>query len=309
MAGLPAVGPVWSLDGVTFNDGPHADTGFSYLVKTSKGWRGSPTRRPDNAARPNANGLYRGPNYAGGRVVELDGIAQAGSRYDRDGLCDTLEGLCGDPFALYDLVRQEPSRSLKLRVELNAGVSVLELPDGVTVAFNVQLLAIDGRKFDTQTEQASTTLAQAPLDGVLWNGTPGTTGTEWQGPATDPNTGLVYQASAGTPGLLVCRNDGTQPAPIIFTITCGPSNTLVRPTLIDTATGSVIQYAGTLVPGDVLTVDTGTGLVRLNGAAGAGQLARADYFDIPARSSSVVQFTAAGPSPGSTAKAEWHSAY
>lgn len=305
---LPAVNPAWQLDTVAMNDGLHADTGFSYLVKTSKGWRGTPAKRPDSAPRPNAGGLYRGPNYDGGRVVELEGIAQCESPYDRDSLCDSLEGMFRGPFALADLIRHERSRSLKLRVELNAATVVTELPDGLTVTWNAQLLAIDGRKFDTTLQSATTLLAQAPADGVLWNGTPGNTGTEWNGPAS-PATGLVYQSSAGTPGLLSVANHGTAPAPVIFTITCGSSNTLIQPTLIDSVTGSVIKYAGTMVPADVLTVDTGTGLVALNGAAGAGQLARADLFEVAPGVTTSVQFTAAGPSAGSTARADWHDAY
>lgn len=305
---LAGVGPTWSLDGLTFNDGLHPGTGFSYLIQTTKGWRGSAAVRPDNAPRPNTNGLYRGPNYTGGRVVELGGIAQCEDKGQRDALCDSLEGLCRDPFSLFDLVRNEPSRALKLRVELNAATIVTELPDGFTVSFNLQLLAIDGRKFGTQLQTVSTTLAQAPTDGVLWNGTPGNTGTEWNGP-TAPVTGLVYQSSGGSPGTLVINNPGTEGTPVIFTITCGPSNTLIQPTLIDQASGSVIAYNGTMIPGDVLTVDTGTGLVTLNGAAGAGQLSRADLFDIPAGTTSTVQFTAAGPSPGSIAAAAWYPAY
>lgn len=297
----------WELDGLSFNTGYNGE-GFRYLVKTVKGWAGSAQRRPDQAARPNGNGNYRGPNYRGARIVELDGIAQTRVRSARDQLSDSLAGLCASPFALYPLVRHEATRSLQCFGELNDQVDIVELPDGHTVAFSIQFIANDARRFSTQLQHDDTELAQDPSDGVLWNGTPGNTGAEWNGPAS-PITGLVYQSTGGTPGLLVMDNPGTDSAPIIFTITAPPSNVLVQPTLIEQGTGNTITYGGVIVPGDVLSVDTGTGLVRLNGAAGAGQLSRADLFEIPARSTSVVQFTASGPAPGATAAADWRAAF
>lgn len=303
---IPSVG-TWELDGIVF-DGNDDVNGFAFAVQSSSGWVGSASRRPDQVARPNGNGAYRGPNYRGSRVVDLKGIAQTQTRAGRDELSDRLAGLCRDSFALFPLVRHEATRSLQLFVELNDSIEVTELPDGYTVTFDMQLVASDPRKFSTQLQHDDTELAQDPADGVLWNGTPGNTGTEWNGPDA-PYPGLVYQSTAGVPGLLVMENPGTDSAPIIFTIHGAPANVLVQPTLIEQGTGNTITYGGNLVPGDVLTIDTGTGLVRLNGSAGAGQLARADLFEIPARSTSTVQFTASGPAPGAIAAADWRAAY
>jgi hypothetical protein len=299
----------WSLDGVSFNTGPDG-FGHSFLVKSTKGWKGSAPARPDQTLRPNANGAYRGPNYTAPRVVELDGVAQCSTRADRDALCDRLEGLCVDPDALYDLVRNEYSRSLKCRVERQSRIDVTELPDGVTVSFNIQVVASDPRKFSTTQQFAQTTLAQDPADGVLWNGpAPGTSGTEWQGPASDPNTGLVYQSTAGSPGIMVITNNGTASTPVRFTITTPPGQSMLMPQLIVAATGDTISYNGTMAAGSTLTVDTGTGLVLLNGATGSGQLARADFFEVPPKTTYIVQFTAGGPAPGAIASAVWSDAY
>jgi len=298
----------WSLDGVSFNTGPDG-FGHAFLVKSSKGWKGSAPARPDQTLRPNADGAYRGPNYRGPRVIELDGVAQCAGRADRDALCDRLEGLMADHDSLYDLVRNEYSRSLKCRVERQAAISVTELPDGVTVLFNIQVVASDGRKFSTTQQSAQTTLAQDPADGILWDGTPGAQGTEWQGPATAPNTGLVYQSTAGSPGVLVITNNGTSPTPVRFTITTPPGQSMPMPQLIVAATGDTIAYNGTMAAGSTLTVDTGTGLVLLNGATGTGQLSRADFFEVPPKTTYIVQFTAGGPAPGATASAVWADAY
>lgn len=452
----------WSLDGLSFNTGPDS-LGHAFQVNTSKGWKGSTPPRPDHTARPNSDGDYRGPNYNGPRVVELDGIAQCLTRADRDAMADRLEGICADRDVLYDLVRNEYARSLRLRVEKQARVDVVELPDGVTLTFNIQVVASDGRKFGVAQKSDQTELAQDPADGVLWNGTPGNTGTEWNGPPTlgavlnanpyfETNTtnwtpsaatfardvtqfhqgtasglltpdgsgstaytqseqfavtagsvylfsmwarcaagrevtlnvnwfnsshtylstttagdltvaantwtkvsgsntapasaafatlvptlyspasaaqllyvdevtaqlssgaagavtGLVYQSSSGNPGTLVIENDGNASTPVRFTISTPPGQPLVRPQLTVAGTGDTIAYNGTMAPGSVLTVDTATGLVLLNGATGSGQLARADFFEVPPHTTYIVQFSAGAPAPGAIASVVWSDAY
>lgn len=307
--GLPAMGTyTWSLDGLSFNTGVDGN-GFSFLVKTSKGWKGSPPRRPDLTLRPDSDGAYRGPNYAGPRVVELDGIAQVEPGVSRDALTDALEGLCRGATPLYALVRNERDRALQLLVEVQGSIDIRELPDGATVAWNIQLVASDPRKFSTSVKTASTAIAQAPLDGVLWDGTPGNTGVEWDGPAAPPITGVVWQASSGVSGVISLDNAGNADTPILFEIQGPVTGTLVQPTITDTTNGHVLTYSGTLIPGDVLTIDTGTGNVRLNGSSGAGQMIRADFFDVPARSTIAVQFSASGPADTAQLTATWADAY
>jgi hypothetical protein len=306
--GLPAFAAnTWTLDGVSFNTGVDGN-GFSYLILASKGWKGAAPRRPDLTNRPDTNGAYRGPNYKGVRVVELTGIAQVETGVDRDALADKLEGLCGDPNQLFPLVRNELNRSLKLLVEVQATIDVRELPDGCTLSFGIQLLATEPRKFSTLTKTAQTGIAQAALDGVLWEGTPGNTGTEWNGPVA-PITGLVWQASAGVSGKLTLDNAGGSPTPILFRIDGPSSGTLAQPSIVNTSTGETLTYAGSLNPGDVLLIDTGTGNVTLNGNSGAGQMSRADFFEIPAHSTIVVQFSGSLPAATALLTATWSDAY
>lgn len=306
--GLPPMPYSWTLDGVSFDTGDDAD-GNSYAVLTSKGWPGSPPARPDLQPRPSGPGAYRGANYDGPRIVELDGVAQAQSRAAREVLADNLAGLCRDPDALYPLVRNELSRSLSLTVERQGAVDVTEQPDGVTLTFNILLIANEPRKFSTEVKQAITGIAQAALEGVQWDGlTLPATGTIWNGPAI-PITGLAWQASSGTSGVLNLNNDGTQPTPILFTITAPLSGTLPMPTLTDVTNGNVISYAGTMAAGDVLVIDTKTGNCLLNGYPVGGAFARSEFFEIPARSSIQVQFSAGGPADTAQLKAEWSDAF
>lgn len=305
---LPALSASnWELDGIAFNMGDDVN-GFSYAVKTSKGWVGPPPRRPDHTNRPDTNGSYRGPNYQGSRVIELEGIAQCARRVDRELLADTLAGLCRDANVLYALSRTEYGRTLRAYVEMY-DADVREMPDGVSLFFNLQLIASDPRKYSTTFKVGTTGIAQAALDGVQWDGPAlPATGVEWDGPAL-PITGVVWQASSGVSGVLELDNDGTAPTPVLFTITAPVVGTLINPTITDTGRGYVITYGGTMVPGDILTIDTSTGLIQMNGTSAAGQLSRADLFEIPARSSVVIQFSASGPADTAQLTATWADAY
>lgn len=308
MTNLPTMGVQWELDGIQFNAGPDAD-GNAYVVQRSRGWVDGAPPRPELIERPSANGSYRNPNYRGSRIVELEGIAQCASRDGRDALGDTLAGLCTDPSTVYTLIRTERTRELSLGVELNARVSIEELPDGFTLGFNIQVVATDPRKYSTLVKTAGpTAIAQAPTDGAYWSGPAGTTGAEWNGPAV-PNTGMVWQASSGISGNLAMTNDGRAETPILFTITAPSSGTLVQPTITDTGRSLVIAYGGTMSPGDVMTIDTRTNRVLLNGVPVSALFTRFDTITIPARTTINVQFSAVGSANNASLLAQWADAY
>lgn len=306
---LPALATTWELDGIAFSTGAPDDAGHSYLVKSTKGWRSSAPARPQLSVRPTSAGAYRSPNYFGPRIIELDGIAQAPNKQLREDLADRLSGLCYDPDAQFLLTCHERTRSLTALVERQDEISVIDLPDGFTVSFNILLVATDPRKFSAQVKTASTAIAQSALGGVQWDGPAiPATGTLWNGPAV-PITGLVWQDSSGVSGIVSLDNAGNAPTPVQFTITAPVTGTLIMPTITDITNGHVITYGGTLVPGDQLFIDTATGLVLLNGAAAGGQLTRADLFEIPRKSTIQVQFSANGPADTAQLAAAWADAY
>lgn len=304
---FPALPTTWELDGLSLNDGSDGVQGFSYLA-TAKGWRGSPPSRPQVTVRPTSSGAYRSSNYYGPRIIEFDGVAQAPTRDLREILSDGLAGLCTDPDSQFQLVCHERTRSLYTYVERQGAVDVVDLPDGFTVKFNIQLIATDPRKFSTLVKSAQTAIAQAALEGVQWEGPAvPTTGTQWNGPAS-PVTGVIWQASSGISGIISLDNAGTASAPIQFTITAPVTGTLVQPSITDITNGHALAYTGTLMPGDMLTVDTATGLVLLNGVAAGGQLI-GDLFEIPRLSTIQVQFAANGPADTAQLSAVWSDAF
>jgi hypothetical protein len=304
---LPTLPTTWELDGLSFNTGPDGDQGFAYLA-TAKGWRGSPPARPQLTPRPTSSGSYRSSNYYGPRVIELYGIAQAPTKDLREILSDGLAGLCADSDQQFQLICHERTRSLYVYVERDAAIDVTDLPDGFTVSFSIQLTTTDPRKFSTLVKSAQTSIAQAALEGVQWDGPAiPVTGTQWNGPAS-PTTGLVWQASSGVSGIISLDNEGTASAPIQFTITAPATGTLVQPSVTDITNGHALTYTGTLVPGDMLTIDTATGLVLVNGVAAGGQLI-GDLFEIPRLSTIQVQFAANGPADTAQLAAVWSDAY
>jgi hypothetical protein len=310
---LPALPVTWELDGFSFNTGASTDpvtgVGYSAIVKTTRGWRDGAPSRPQLTDRPTSDGAYRSPNYLSPRVIELDGIAQVSSKADRELLGDLLAGLCSGPDSQFDLICGERTRSLRAAVERQGTVSVIDQPDGFTVAFNIQVVANDPRKFSTQVKTDVTAIAQAALNGVEWDGPAvPATGAMWNGPAS-PVTGLVWQASSGVSGIISLDNAGTASTPAQFTITAPATGTLIMPSITDITNGHIITYGGTLIPGDVLTIDTATGLVLLNGSQNAAPMTSAAFFEIPRRSTIQVQFSANGPADTAQLSAVWSDAF
>lgn len=302
------IGDSWELDGFSFNTGADA-RGYSLLMKTHKGWDDGRPARPRLTERPNGDGFYRSPNYRGGKVVELSGLARAGSRADREVLKRLLNSVCAEPNTLYALSKTTRVDTLTAYVELADAPVVADLPDGLTLTFNIQVVAPDGRRYATELKNAEARLEQAGVEGVYWNGpAPGSTGTEWNGPGP-ATTGVVYQASSATGSTIALDNDGTAPAPVLFTITAPSTGTLPTPTITRIDTGEVIAYSGTMVVGDVLTINTGTGLALLNGVPVRGAFSRFEPFEIPKAATIAVQFSAGGPADTAALLAQWSDAY
>lgn len=306
---LPVFGPSWQLDGVSFNTGADVD-GFSFIVQSSDGWVSGLAPRPQLQPRPTANGDYRSSNYRASRVVTLKGLAESPTRQSRELMCDKLAQLCSDPDTLYPLVRTERTRELVAYVEMQGQPVITELPDGQHATFNLQVVASDPRKYSTLVKTAGpAAIAQAPADGLLWDGTAGTTGTEWDGPSA-PATGTIWQATQGTSGVLSMTNNGTAETPVLFTVTAPPAGTLQNFSITEIGGASRRIVDGyTMAAADVITIDTGTGFTTLNGSAVSGRFTSFSLITIPKQSTVTVQFASSAPAAGATLLAQWQDAY
>lgn len=307
MVDLPAIGDSWDLDGFSFNTGAD-DRGYS-LTAVGDGWDSGRPARPRLTERPNGDGSYRAPNYRGSKVIELKGWARARSRAARELLMNELSSVCSDPATLYPLTKTTRAHTLTAYVELTDEPKITPLPDGLTVTYNIQVVSPDGRRYSTLLKSAQAQLAQTSVQGTAWNGPgPSTTGVQWNGPGP-ATTGTVYQASSGTGSVIALDNAGTAPTPILFTVSAPSTGTLPGPTITNISTGETMAFTPTMVVGDVLTINTGTGLALFNGVPLRGAFSRFEPFEVPKSSTIAVQFSAGGPADTATLLAQWSDAY
>jgi hypothetical protein len=283
-----------TLDGLSFGTGPDTD-GYSLVINKWDGWYDSPPAAPQISNRVDADGAYRGPNPRGAKYQLLTCTGHSVSVITRELLIDKLAALLPDRNAVYPLVRNDRTRTLFMYVERDGKTSITVSPDGHHLFFTIPLVSRDANKYTTNNAGQVTTPAAAAGDGVLWLGTPGNTGVEWNGPAS-PYPGWVYQTQPGASGAIVLTNSGTQWAPIVFTVT----GTVTAPNIVNLATGQRIVYPGTVVPGGSgLVINTGTGRAELDGQNVTAALSPNQMFQVPPKSSITVVYSATSSS-GST---------
>lgn len=286
-----------TLDGLSFGIGPDAD-GFSLVVNRWDGWYDSPPSAPQIANRIDADGAYRGPNPRGAKYHQLVCTGHSTSVLTRELLFDKISALLPDKNTVYPLIRNERTRSLFMYVERDGKIQISPSPDGHHLFFAIPLVSKDANKYTANNPVQATGPEAAAGDGMLWNGSAGTTGIEWNGPSS-PYPGTVYQTLPGASGAMVLTNSGTQWAPIVFTA----SATVTGPNIVNLATGQRIVYPGTVVPGGTgLVINTGTGRAELDGQNVTAALSSNQFFQIPPRSSITVLYSATSSS-GSTLSA------
>lgn len=288
--------PTWTVDGWAGNTVD--ENGVEWIVHTDKGWYNPVGVRGTSSPRSDADGDYVERNRRAPRVISLEGYAHAPTVDTADAAMDRFNGLLGDG-ELHDLVVAENARDLIAPVLLADGTESVRF-NQLGFDFQLILIAPDPRKLDVVTRSVLVGLASAAVGGVMWNGPAGSTGVEWNG--TAGTTGVEWGAS-GTSNYAVLDNTaGTAEADILFTIS-GP---VTMPSIVD-ASGRTMTYQGSLLTGETLTIDTGTGAVRFQGVDRGPQLRPAQLFSIPARSTLQIGFTAAAGTGLLTA--QWHISY
>lgn len=273
-----------SLDGLSFGTGPDTD-GFSLVVNRWNGWYDSPPASPDITPRPDANGSYRGRNLRRAKRLTLECTAKSDVADSRELLMDKIVSILADPDTTYPLTRNDITRSLTMWVELDG--SVVPVPLGNQhIKFAIPLVAKDPYKYTDYNSAAETGLPVPATDGVQWSGSGGITGLEWDGPGPAV-TGLVYQSSTGASGVVRVFNSGTADAPVELTV----SATAVNPKMIVVQTGEILRWGGTVSGASVLSINTKTGRVSLDGADAAGLMTNSNFFKIPRQSFIDIAFS------------------
>jgi len=288
---FPELPVTWSLDGFDFNVGQDGQ-GHSTIVDVPE-WDDAPSPKPRFTERTEGHGAYFAPNYRGGKAMRIIGTAQAMSQSSRELLRDRLSALCMGPNTLYPLTCRNPYRD----GDLSMWVSVYDKPvirrqrDGVTLTVDIPLFAPTPWKFSSPNPPVNTTQARPGLEGILWNGSPTASGgIEFNGsPAV--SGGWIYEAGAGSVGLLRLTNSGNQEAPITFTITSESLN----PLLVSVQSQQRIRWNGLITGNNYLIIDTDTEQVSLgnsdeNRVNVNGTLAESGFFTVPANSYIDVEY-------------------
>lgn len=275
-------------------------SGVSRIATDLEGWLGTPKLRTAYTPLPFAAGSIYSPAYADQRVLVLDGVIAGSDEAVLIRALRSLNGLCSDPSQLYTLQVDDAAGSLFCLVQRSTEI-LSKLVNPVSAMFSVSLTAPDSRLLDIHPQTASTPMAQPGNGGVPWNGPTGSTGTRWNGPAG--TTGISYGQPGPTGIVTVDNTAGTAPADVLLTIQ-GPAK---NPTIITTA--GTIVYGGVLASSDVLVINTGTGLVMLNGANRRNLLTRAGFFQIPAGQTLGISFSADLQNNTATLTAQWRTSY
>lgn len=311
--------------GVVFNDEAWEGFTLSRLV----GWSDAAPTRYDAQDRPQANGSFRpGTIYRGARVVSVEGSWLGDSLEDAYGARELLAGLQANGqesvFSVSDLLGDK---------WITAGLSTAPtMDDGLYqpfFKFAFDVIAADPFKYG-QAVVKSTKLASLPAppdasalpSGGLYpsgqytpvESSPGLYSTDGLQPAGDglytplavqpPSGGglafpVTFPITFGAPasdGRITIVNDGTAETYPTFTVTGGrmPGGF----TLVDVRSGSRITVTRDLLASNVVTVTPRTGTVLLDGSPIPGFVTRAEWWSIPPRSTSQVQFLANGDVTG-----------
>jgi hypothetical protein len=263
-----------TFGGLVFDD--EAPSGFA--IAKLVGWYDAAPTRYNAEERPQGHGTFKpGKIYRGARVVSMQGSWSGDSLEDAYAAREALAGLQADgetsPFVVTDILG---------RRYITAGVvSAPTADDGLYQPYfkwSFDVVADDPLKYELTTP-LSTGLATA---------------------AGGIRLPLRFPVNFGSPavtGRIRTENRGTAETFSRFTVRGGTMTGGF--TLVDVPTGRLVVVSRNVVPSDVVGVDMRTGALTVNGFPTPGFLDRADWWSVPRRGSTDVQFLANGPTTGS----------
>ncbi|MFD8151750.1 hypothetical protein ACFV28_13495 [Streptomyces sp. NPDC059720] len=278
--------------------------GTPYRWRRITGWGDLPALDSGTVARAGAHGSIPGQLLAQSRTIGLDGLIVRAPAARIGEVVGALEDATGPvvdelPFVAW-LDERGPllayARVLRRAIPADKGYRVGTITGGA-----IELEATDPRRYELTERTASATLPSAE-PGLEWN-------VDEQGVEGGLAWPLTFGAVGSTGALAVTNNGKAETHPVI--VFRGP---VVRPSLVNVATGDVLEYDLPLAAGDVLEVDTRAGTVTLNGTA--SRLDRATARSVPEQTFTLapgttgLAFRAAPESdPSASVVVRYRSAY
>ncbi|WP_104088033.1 phage tail domain-containing protein [Arthrobacter sp. GMC3] len=275
---MPASQMVATLGALQLNQ--WAPEGYFLKALRMPGWKGTPGVRKDTTPRLWAHGDFSERGWRTGRLITIEGRANlpteaallAAHEALSSALADGTEGM---------LVVDDPIFGvLHASVSLATGSDLpgWEVP-GI-YPFQIQVTAADPRKYG-QTLSGSTGV---PVDG-------GGLGYDLY---TVGSTGVLDYGAAGSPGIVSLTNVGTADTAPVYTITGSCPNGF---SITEIGTGRRLVYAGAVITGQVIRLDTADGSVTLDDDGDRGaQLVRREWVRLGKGQTGTWLFEA----PGST---------
>lgn len=270
---------------------PVDSNGVEWILTKLDGWSGVPKPRTARTVKPFGLGAFRSRSYLGPRVISVEFVIGAPDPSTLRLVERQIGAWCSDGGRLYQLqVSDPPLIPLTALVELDD--QIITLPKTpLAVTCSAHFAAPDPRKWDAQWQDRTSQLpVPSTAPGVDFT----TPGADYTAPGLDYGPGPTFSTSQ-------VANYGTAPVGPYFSIT-GP---VAQPQVTDLVTGWSLSFVGTLLAGDVLTINCddfaqrgqGAHTCVLNGITNAwSQVVRSgDWPSIDPQAFASYQLTSTAP--------------
>lgn len=235
------------LDGVQllFRTGggpvPVDSNGCEWILTKLDGWAGVPKPRTTRVIKPFGLGAFRSRSYLGPRIISVEFVVGAPDPSTLRLVEQRLGAWCSDGGRLYTLqVSDPPIQPLTSLVELDD--QIMTVPR-TPMAFmcSAHFAAPDPRKWDAQWQDRT---SQFPVPSTAPGINFTAPGADYTAPGLDYGPGPTLSTSR-------VGNYGTASVGPFFRVT-GP---VAQPRVTDLVSGWLMTYTGTLLTGDVLTIN------------------------------------------------------
>lgn len=286
-------GELLNADGQLQWRGVLLGSGSPYGTTGLTGWIDLPDMRGDDKPRPGRHGMFQGRSLAGKRIVVWNFVVRGGvGGVSFNAAIDALrantaptESPAEEPLAIQLGARGDwtPARVKK---------RIITVDPLYTVGYATGAISwdcTDPRVYSLAQQTASTALAAAPVDGLVF-------------PLVFP---LVF-GSGRAGGQMTVTNTGNVASWPLFQIK-GP---VTAPIITNLDTGAQLAFSSSLVLAstDTLTIDTDSRAVTLAGVSRNNTLAVRQWFPLPKNSTTRIGFSANTYDPAAQLIAQWYHA-
>lgn len=273
------------------------DAGCEWVFSTLEGWddSGAGVRR-DDTDRPQAHGAFDLPGFRTGRSIGAAGAVLCPSRAAAAGVVQRLNSLLAAGQAGELTVEDSDLPTMSATVRL-ADQPVVDWSGmgGLVVRYEFEFWAADPLRYgQAATLETGFPVLAGGLEFPLF--TDGTT-----------HTGFMEFGVQGSNGRVTATNEGTADTWPQFTVR-GPVPSFQ---IVEVESGRRLVFSRPVNAGDVLVIDSATGVVVLNGGDVdySGYLTTADWSPIAAGGSSTFAFLPVDGTGTGTLEVSWRSAW